>query len=235
MQSIVSAGHYHCQTWVRQPLHGDSKRWQSLFPPVLYASDTSWGAGAQPVPWTQGHSYGIHMSSVRSVHFLPAGASQQGTPARACRFPQCCMVQAELSTGAEFGCWEQMLRSISQPCCVSDLLALCLTPCDFAPSRFKGTGVLQWHLWLPVPHLPLHGEPAGTAPGGGLEGLAGDDGSGWEGGATLPGPRLNGNGSDWMAPKSNGKVLPYFTCVLARLSQAAKPELFFMQVFKVLG
>lgn len=111
---------------------------------------------------------------------------------------------------------------------MSDLLTSCLIPCNFAPSRFEGTGVLQWHLWLPVPHLSLHGGPAGTAPGGGLTGLAGDDGGRWERGAALPGPGLNGGGSDWMAPKSNGTVSPRFTpnalvspvtCLLNQLRQ----------------
>lgn len=116
---------------------------------------------------------------------------------------------------------QQMPHDISNPCCRSPMAACpiclsCASLCGFILPRFEGAGILQWHFWLPVPHFPFHGGPAGAAPGGGPAGLAGDDGGRWERGSALPGSRLNSGGSDWMAPKSNGTVSLSFTHVLCR-------------------
>lgn len=89
------------------------------------------------------------------------------------------------------------------------------SPCS-APRRFQGSGIFQRHLWLPVPHVPVHGGPAGSAPRGGFEGLAGDDGGGREGGAALPGPGFYSRGSHRVAPESNGTVSPCFYLYQAR-------------------
>lgn len=116
---------------------------------------------------------------------------------------------ASPGTSAEFG-WDKPFQEHPPPG-VCPTLVPCLTLCNFAPCRFQGSGIFQWHLWLPVPHLPIHGGPAGAAPGGGLTGLAGDDGSRGEGRTALPGPGFHGRGSHRMAPKSNGTVSPCFT------------------------
>lgn len=57
--------------------------------------------------------------------------------------------------------------------------------------RFQGSGLLQWHVWLPVTNIAVHGRAAGAAPSGGLARRAGVDGRRREGGPPLPDSRLH--------------------------------------------
>lgn len=52
------------------------------------------------------------------------------------------------STSAEFG-WDKPCQEKPPPfpsLGVHSTVLPCLTPCDFAPCRFQGAGILQWHL-----------------------------------------------------------------------------------------
>lgn len=200
---------------------------------VLSASNISLRAAAQLMLWAVGHSCATCLLSDQPTSFyalklsemLKLQTRQQG------------LTLTKLQGDTGHSAWrghsaaralnlfqidshqQQMPHDISISCCRSPITAcpICLSRaslCGFTLPRFEGAGIFQWHLWLPVPHFPFHGGPAGAAPGGGPAGLAGDDGGRWERGSALPGPRLNSRGSDWMAPKSNGTVSFSFTRVL---------------------
>lgn len=75
------------------------------------------------------------------------------------------------------------------------------------PLRFQGSGLLQRVVWLPVTHLPFHGQPAGAAPFGRPEGRPWVDGHRGKGESTLPDPWLHSWQSGWVAPWSPGERL----------------------------
>lgn len=223
--------------------HAASAGWLRALPAepvpstVLSASDISLRAAAQPVLWALGYCCGtrvfclisppkncpLKLSEVLKLQTpvskgLPLSKSQGDTGHSAGRGQDAAPALNLLKINSR---QQQMPHDISNPCCRSPMAACpiclsCASLCGFILPRFEGAGILQWHFWLPVPHFPFHGGPAGAAPGGGPEGLAGDDGGRWERGSALPGSRLNSGGSDWMAPKSNGTVSLSFTHVLCR-------------------
>lgn len=75
---------------------------------------------------------------------------------------------------------------------------------SFVCPRLQGSGLLQWHVWLPVTHLSFHGQPESSSPFGGAEERSWGDGHGGEGESTLPDP--------WFHRWKPGRVDPRASC-----------------------
>lgn len=82
-------------------------------------------------------------------------------------------------------------------------------------TRLQGPGLLQRHVWLPVPYLSFHGQPESSSPFGGAEECSWGDGHGGKGESTLPDP--------WLHRWKPGRVDPWspckmWSCMLQRFS-----------------
>lgn len=71
-------------------------------------------------------------------------------------------------------------------------------------NRLQGSGLLQWHVWLPVALLSFHGQPESSSPFGGVEECSWGDGHGGKGESTLPDP--------WLHRWKPGRVDPWSPC-----------------------